>query len=713
MSSQREVRSVLLAAGVAIAAFAGSACGGARPLRAGWPDAPFALRDAGDRVASTDAMWAMPMGAARDRIRAQIAAATVARIREALDDDRTVDAGRLFDDLVALWQADASGIGAGLAPYVGVIRELRTTFAKFGALDSVVRILAVLVEIDAAGRDHALAELDEVLAFADDLAISELGPDAVRASPIALLQPAATTLPLPWLVDRYLELVVERQNVVSRLLDRHGASLELVRAHRDILVTSRRVAIALAYAQRLGELERVLGRMQAASIGIDRDLVVKAEVVADQPTPGAYVALATTLREGEHATDVGAAFAIELAGLARFPGSAELMLAAAGDAKDLGRTEQAIALYERVLGTGEPDATSALRLGKLYGERIERLASGGRPHAAQVAWRGVVAFAATASRRRPHPMWQQTVALAETALGRGLASQGLVDAGRSSLTAAIERAPSIDAYQALTTIAIQVDQLAVADQWASDGLAFIGGASMGHRYQRAKLERLDADALRLAGRTKDAAVRYVDSLRAWASLGEATELPRAIAAERMLESGRALWWLGDTDRGAALVDQAVDAAPDGSPNAATAVAFFIQVGRFDAAVDAYHRGLEDPTVPEAYKVYASLWVLAEARRQALAPDRLAREYLGGREGELWYELLAKAATGRLAYGALAAAAITGPQRGELAFYGAVLGLAPEAATPVGRARLLRAAVNAHVLFDAEYDLARLYLRLAP
>ena len=85
------------------------------------------------------------------------------------------------------------------------------------------------------------------------------------------------------------------------------------------------------------------------------------------------------------------------------------------------------------------------------------------------------------------------------------------------------------------------------------------------------------------------------------------------------------------------------------------------------------------------------------------------EYLQERRGELWYEQLAEAATGRLEIAQLAQAATTAPRQAELAFYGVVLGLDPESATPTGARKKLREVVDARLVMDAEYDLARQYL----
>jgi tetratricopeptide (TPR) repeat protein len=696
---------------LAAAAVVAISCGGAaRPRMVAWPDAPIQLRDEADRDAAIDRLWVMPPGPERERERTAIATALIHRIADAVREGRSLAAAQLLDELIGLWHGDPGGIRAGLAAHLPLLRELRGVFARTGALGPAAQTLVVLAEVEPAARGTHLAELDEVLAFADDLAVAENGPEAVRAQPIAILQPTVLALPLPWLADRYVDLLVERQAHVATALERESrATIELVRAHHDILATSRRIANALARGGREVEIAAQLGRIKG--IGTDRELRARADALAERPSAATYAELASMLRsDDDNAADPGAALAVGLAGLAKYPDDPKLLAGAGGDARALGRIDQAIELHEAALRNSvEIDATLALRLGKLYGDRITRLASAGRPHAADRAWREAIAFTASAARQHPSVVWQQAAALAESALGKGLASQGLVDAGRRALTASLERAPSTDAYETLSTIDVQIDRFRDAQKWAIAGIALLGNTTTGDRYRRAKLERLAADALRRAGKSREAATRYLDSLRSWASLGESKALPRSIVAERLLESGRAMWWLGDAARAIDLVSEAVDADPDSPAIAAGAVAFLIEAGRYRDALDAYHRGLGEPGIAELYKVYMSLWIVAEGKRRAEPRDRLATEYLASRRGDLWYEQLARAASGTLPYEALAAAANTGPRRGELAFYGAVLDLDPAAATPAGRKRLLEEVVRARAVLDAEYDLARLYL----
>lgn len=692
-----------------VALVGAAACGGATRHAVSWPDVPLALRDDSDRDQAIDELWALPPGTERERARARIAEATARRIAEAIEEERPFAAASLLDQLTWMWQPDPATVGTGLAPHVELLRKLRSMFAKSGSLEPTVQTLVLLAEVEPAKRAEHLAELDEVLAFADDLAISDNGPNASRAQPIALLQPTALALPLPWLVDRYVALLEERQLAVASLIEKQGASMQLVRAHHDILSTARRIANVLARAGRVLEIQAHLARGKGLGYQ-DRELAARVEIVAEHPSAEAYEALAGELRVDEHAADPAAALGTALAGLAKYPADPGLLISAAGDARTLGRVEQPIALYEAALhGSTEVDATTALRLGKLYGERLARLASGGRPTAAKAAWHEVLVFTSKEAKQHPHTVWQQAAAIAEASLGRGMATQGLLDEARHALRASLERAPSIEAYETLTTVEVQVDHFVAAQRWAAAGIAMLGDQASGDRYRRAKLEHLDGDALRGAGKTKHAAVRYLDSLRSWASLGKDEDLPRTVAAERKLDVGRTMWRLGDAERAVDLVMSAVEIDPDTAAIPSGAVAFLIEIGKFRDALDAYHRGLGSAAISDFYKVYMSLWIAGEAKRLGEPLDRLAADYLESRQGDTWYELLARAATGRATIAELRAQATTGPRKAELAFYGAVLGLAPSATTPAGKQALLAQVVAAQVVLDAEYDLARTYL----
>ena len=686
------------------------ACATTTPRKPAFPDAPLQLRDDADRDQAIDELWVMPHGTARDHVRADVANALARRIIDAVEEDQQLIAEDLLFQLCSLWRDDPETVAVGLASQRVLIERLRAMFAKSGAIEPTIATLVLLSEIDPHGKPHYLAELEEVLKFADDLADAEHGEGSERAQPIALLQPTVLALPLPWLVDRYVSLLEQHQAAFELLIKQHGSpTLELIRAHADILRTSHRIAIALARAGRSDEIHAHLSKL-AGIFGIDRDLAARAEAVAAHPTADAYFELARNLRIDKNTPDPAAALAACLRGLQRFPHDPSLSAAAAEDAAALGRIDQPIELYEAALQyDSEVDNTIALRLGKLYAERIARLAMSGRPGAATTAWRQLARYTKSADERTPSDVWAQVAAIGESSLGKGLVSQGRLADAEHELVASIGRAPSIDAYEMLATIAFKTDRLGPAKSYAQHGLALLGGETSGDRYHRARLERLAGDVERARNHVREAARLYGDALRTWAALGKDDNLPRTIAAERRLDGARVEWFLGNTGDAVELAQEAVDLDPDSPTTCTSAVAFLLEIGRTSEALDTLHRTIGSPEIGELYKVYAALWIVGDARWHQTTADRLALEYLKSRHGDLWYELLAEAATGRLDYAQLAAAATTAPRKAELAFYGTVLGLDPTAAAPATARARLREVVDAGMVMDAEYDLARQYL----
>src|SRR5262249_19611295 len=156
-----------------------------------WPDAQVELRDDGDREQAIDRLWLLPPGPERERARAPIAAALALRISDAVEDDQPFIAAALLDQLTELWQGEPTPGGRGRAGPAALLRDLRAMFAKSGALEPAAQTLILLAEVEPGARAARLAELDEVLGFADDLAIAENGDLAHRAQPIAILEPTA------------------------------------------------------------------------------------------------------------------------------------------------------------------------------------------------------------------------------------------------------------------------------------------------------------------------------------------------------------------------------------------------------------------------------------------------------------------------------------------------------------------------------------------
>src|SRR3569623_329547 len=330
--------------------------------------------------------------------------------------------------------------------------------------------------------------------------------------------------------------------------------------------------------------------------------------------------------------------------------------------------------------------------------RAPRSSPSRRPPAARTAL-------ATLEKTERGKVWTESRAAAETALGKGMLSQGRLDDAERALTTAIDLAPSdVDALETLATIYYKPGRLTDASHTSAAALVAAGS----DLERRARIERIAADVARSDSRPRDAAVLYLTAMHDWSELLKAPQPPKSLLAEGQLEAGRGLWFLGHTDRAVDLVLSATEEDADSAATFASAVSFLIQVDRPVDALDALHRALS-ADVGELYKVYMCLWVLGDERRRGEARDRQAVEYLGSRHGDLWYEQRAEAATGRLDFATLRANANTAPRQAELAVYGVTLGRDPEAAAPAYVKKKLIEVLEAGLVMDAEYDLARLYL----
>ncbi|MCA9674408.1 MAG: hypothetical protein KC464_05130, partial [Myxococcales bacterium] len=211
-------------------------------------DAPWELEDVDDWQEVRDQLAGLAAtDPRRHDLRVQLAAAQADRVGRWLDANRPALAYEALLELARLWTDEPTALAAELAPARDLLTRARGVFAKSGADREVVLTLVLLGEIgpDAAAHDAAWTEIDEVLGFADQLAIAENGAMAVRARPIEILEPVAMALPLRALTDRYVDLVLARQAAVADALAAGSASFELVRAHSDVVSAAHAVAAAL------------------------------------------------------------------------------------------------------------------------------------------------------------------------------------------------------------------------------------------------------------------------------------------------------------------------------------------------------------------------------------------------------------------------------------------------------------------------------------
>ncbi len=695
------------------------------PAVAAIADAPWELEDVDDWLEVRDQLWGLAPGEPRRAdLRVQLAAAQADRAVRWLDVNRPVQAHQALLELARLWADEPAALAAELAPARAALVRARAVFARSGADAEVALVLVLLAEIDPPGpdgRDAHLAELDEVLAFADELSVAEHGPAAIRARPIQILEGITAAVPLPALVDRFVALVAERQAALSAALRQDGATFDLVRAHTDVVRSARMIASALARAGRAGDIAAHLAAI--TGIGADDDLEGRAaRVAAADATARDWLKLGAELRGGsrDDGDDPAAARAAYLAGLARFPDDAALAVAAARAARDRGRVHEPIRLLEQArraaaasgTSAGDADAAAADLLTDLYRVRLAGLAFNDRPTEARARLRELEAFFADLERAYPGRRWEATLGDGFATLGRGLVSQGELAEATALLERAVELDRDAEDLETLATVALKQQRWAEARRWAARGLAAASDDPIG-AYRRARIHHLDGDAAAGLGDGAAAAEAWTDALSIWADFEG--ELPPAIAAERLIEAGELMWKLGERDRGLGLLDAAIDVDADGSDTHTRVVAFLVVRGEYERALDAFHRAVLSTQIGEYHQVYMALWMLAEARRRGVAADPLVVEFLEGRDGLLWHDDMARLATGRITREALAARAHTRGRRAELAYYTAVLGLGADGAVrPDAEVRaLLEGVVATDMVMFFEYEMARAYLATLP
>lgn len=697
-------------------------------------DAPYDLADDHDLTMLRGDLAALaPDAPGRAAMRRRLADEYAGRMERATDAGQLDAAYHDLRGLLSLWTAaeltHPDRVGAEMRRYHRQLLLARARFARAGRDVEATCALAalMLVEPPARAADRR-AEVDQIFSFADDLAVADSGEGAERARPIHILEQLVQVLPTRWAVDRLVALYVARQHAVDSRFRRSGADLGMVRVHgQSVLQTAWRITGVLARAGRIAEAPTALASV--VGLGDDPDLRRRLDrALAGGATAPDWVVLAGRFRPAHQgggsdddsgdddgpdlspATgDAGAALAIAREAIRRFPSSPTACLAAAEAARLMDRSQLAIRYYRAGLSLDPNHADAASALAALYVSRIARLARTDRPRAAAAELATFRRYYQDESHRLAAPL-QPDLADADAAMGRGLVSLGQLGRARHYLEASLGRRTTLDALESLGTIALKRDDDARAIQLFERAVAH-PAADPGDRYQQCRLLRLLALAYDGAGQAGKARTHYHAALVAWQRLSQELELPPAYMAQALVEQGKILWRLGRHRTALAAFDAATDADADASSDTADVVAFLIERDQYDRALDAYHRALVSHQVSGYFKVYMSLWVTAEARRQGRPVDPIARDYLARRNGRLWCDDLARYAGGRIDEKKLESRATTRARRTELLYYSAVLGKGP-ARDPARAARLLHGVIESGMVMFFEYDMAKRWLRLA-
>ncbi len=315
-------------------------------------------------------------------------------------------------------------------------------------------------------------------------------------------------------------------------------------------------------------------------------------------------------------------------------------------------------------------------------------------------------------------------------LGRSLVNAGMVDRAEVLFTRAREQGPvTAGLITEQAKLALKRGDPRKATEILREGFDSLRARageqepSVGMVIDLSRLQRLLGDAYDVSGDRDRASLAWRSALSGWEQLvfNHTRRRNLSAAAESAIEVGRLLYLLGRRQDGIQKFDDALELDPDREQSYIDTVAFLVENGEVDAAVNIYHKALSRPSrsVSEYMKVYTSLWVLDLTRRSTKTPDAAAEAYLRSlerqhgdlrpRRGAAWYRQLAGFAVGRLSFEQIQPAADTIGKKAEIYFYQAMRRLADGNADDAHQ--LWRKVIDTKMFSFFEFDMAARYLRL--
>lgn len=184
-------------------------------------------------------------------------------------------------------------------------------------------------------------------------------------------------------------------------------------------------------------------------------------------------------------------------------------------------------------------------------------------------------------------------------------------------------------------------------------------------------------------------------------------------AERHLDRGRILFFLGEVSLALDDFELAAELAPDLVKVYAEPMLQLVSYGYYHEARSVFLRALQEAEVADGLKLYFSLWVNELALRQGLPADhdaaRFLHDYAAGRDakGDGWGRKLARHAQGELSYDDLLDGARDQGERAEAFFYEGVRRW--RAGNRAEGKKLLTRVVETNLMGFFEYDMAQAYL----
>jgi tetratricopeptide (TPR) repeat protein len=434
--------------------------------------------------------------------------------------------------------------------------------------------------------------------------------------------------------------------------------------------------------------------------------------------------------------DPAAAAEILRRGLIFFPSDAEMLLLASRVARFVPAPFLALRYLDETLAVLERQNAGADKIADLVGERMElallRLKARIDPERMPPVLREAEILRSQLLQNQQR-FGSKHFKLSEADVDLAMA-RGLVDAGRLDqaepllLRARREDAGDHDVTLQIANLALKQgrpEQAAALLKKAIDArqrgappeetVSFVEG--------QARLAYALGAAYETTGNMDDARNAWRFAVRGWERLmiEQLRRKSLGSSAEATFEVGRLYYMLGRREDGLRKFDEAIEQDEARDQSYIDAIAFLVQRGDAEPALDIYRRAISksNRVVSEYVKVYASMWILDITRRRTAAPDAAALAYLralDARQIELrpprasaWYRQLVRYALDRISYDRLLAKADTPGKRAEVFFYQAMRLLAEGKSNDAHA--LWSKVIDTKMASFFEFEMASRYLRV--
>lgn len=585
---------------------------------------------------------------------------------------------------------------------------VRHAMAPGGDEARVTAALAVLQVLHP--TDQAVAQELQRLQEWGEEARQSLPSEAERiGSLVPVYEELVDMLPLPAFVAKLQHLYIERHESLRRMFATGQmpppGSITREQYQTFILALDRTSYDVTRLQLRLGTPQRALGALASVRPGGETDRRVQAALhtLQDDPEEG-YMALAQIFGR-EHPE---AALRSCRAGRLARPESPRFPLCIARLLVRTGDLQQALEAYDDAIAQnpGEPD---------LYGEALEITTETLRAMldeenvpAARLAYRRARRLLRDYRRAFPDRRMPVDAARIDTLMGVGEYQAGNIDKAVERLGESVEATPSKEALTQLGIIAerrSQLDEAARFYRRALD-LDLRGEEARLDGYWRATILEHLGDVQSLKGEPTRARQLWEESLEAWrvALAARTAGLTGDELATANLRRGMVLEKLGRAEDAVEAFRGAIDARPELRGTYEQLLSHYAADGRLREALQVYRHAVNHASIPEAWKVYYALWVVATQRRTGDSSEPAPLQYLQEVRGNDWTDRLAQFYAGTLPYERLLEAAHTPGERAEAYFYEGMNRLAgghPDQAT-----ELLRQVLATEMMGFFEYDMAR-------